>query len=132
MSNPEKATWVDQHIGNRIRERRMVVGMSQGDLGASSGVSYQQIQRYESGSNRVSVARLWEFCKALDVPPTYFFTGLESDITFEGEDEMLHRNILVISRMLQQIDDPLIRHSVIRIVRQVSELYQEIAVEARD
>jgi transcriptional regulator with XRE-family HTH domain len=64
---PRTATAVDAYIGARMRENRLAINMSQADLGEILGVTFQQIQKYESGRNRVSAARLFEICKALNV-----------------------------------------------------------------
>ena len=65
--SPRTPTTVDAYIGARMRERRRAINMSQADLGEILGVTFQQIQKYESGRNRVSAARLFEICKALNV-----------------------------------------------------------------
>jgi transcriptional regulator with XRE-family HTH domain len=69
---------VDIHVGKRIRQRRWLTGMTQQQLGEAVGIKFQQIQKYETGSNRVSASRLWDIAEALDVPVTYFFDGLDS------------------------------------------------------
>ena len=71
MTNP-----VDVHVGLRIRQRRWMARMSQQQLGELVGVKFQQVQIYETGTNRVSASRLWEIATALDVPVAYFFQGL--------------------------------------------------------
>ncbi|REC58860.1 XRE family transcriptional regulator [Rhodosalinus sediminis] len=68
-------TQIDTEVGRRIRERRVALSMSQTELGRRAGVKFQQIQKYESGANRVSASRLWAIAGALDVPVTYFFEG---------------------------------------------------------
>ena len=67
---------VDVHVGNRLRQRRTLLGMSQEKLAAAFGVSFQQIQKYERGANRISASRLHLLTQILDVPVTYFFEGL--------------------------------------------------------
>ena len=64
---PKNASTIDRYIGARMRERRLALSISQAQLGKELGVSFQQIQKYESGKNRVSAARLFEICKALNV-----------------------------------------------------------------
>jgi DNA-binding XRE family transcriptional regulator len=64
---PKSASTIDRYIGARMREQRLALSMSQHQLGKELGVSFQQIQKYESGKNRVSAARLFEICKALNV-----------------------------------------------------------------
>ena len=64
---PKNPSTIDRYIGARMRERRLALSISQAQLGKELGVSFQQIQKYESGKNRVSAARLFEICKALNV-----------------------------------------------------------------
>lgn len=68
---------VDVHVGKRIRHRRWMVGMTQQQLGEIVGIKFQQIQKYETGMNRVSASRLWDIAKALEVQISFFFEGLE-------------------------------------------------------
>lgn len=67
---------VDVHIGRRIRELRLISGMSQTDLGKSAGITFQQVQKYERGTNRVSGSMLYNFANTLEVQVSYFFDGL--------------------------------------------------------
>ncbi|SDI92889.1 helix-turn-helix domain-containing protein [Lutimaribacter saemankumensis] len=69
---------VDVHVGKRIRQRRWLVGMTQQQLAESVGIKFQQIQKYETGANRVSASRLWDIAEALDVDVSFFFEGLNS------------------------------------------------------
>ena len=68
---------VDDHVGRRVRERRREIGMSQAKLGDALGISRQQNQRYEAGTNRVAAGRLWEIAKILEVDVGYFFEGIQ-------------------------------------------------------
>jgi len=68
---------VDVHVGKRIRHRRWLVGMTQQQLAEKVGIKFQQIQKYETGMNRVSASRLWDIADAMDVPVSFFFEGLE-------------------------------------------------------
>ncbi|MBV7397109.1 helix-turn-helix domain-containing protein [Mameliella sediminis] len=70
---------VDVHVGKRIRHRRWLVGMTQQQLAERVGIKFQQIQKYETGANRVSASRLWDIADALDVPVSFFFEGIESE-----------------------------------------------------
>jgi transcriptional regulator with XRE-family HTH domain len=74
-----KAHAVDVHVGNRMRERRTLLGMSQGKLGTAVGLTFQQVQKYERGFNRMGSSRLFEFAKVLDVPVSYFFDEMPSN-----------------------------------------------------
>ena len=70
---------VDVHVGKRIRHRRWLVGMTQQQLAEQLGIKFQQIQKYETGANRVSASRLWDIADALDVSVSFFFEGLETE-----------------------------------------------------
>ncbi|SFP05793.1 helix-turn-helix domain-containing protein [Tranquillimonas alkanivorans] len=70
---------VDVHVGKRVRHRRWMVGMTQQQLAEAVGIKFQQIQKYETGMNRISASRLWDIAEALDVPVSFFFEGLEED-----------------------------------------------------
>lgn len=68
---------VDVHVGKRVRHRRWLIGMTQQQLAEKVGIKFQQIQKYETGANRVSASRLWDIADALDVPVSFFFEGIE-------------------------------------------------------
>ncbi|WP_187430880.1 hypothetical protein ROLI_009300 [Roseobacter fucihabitans] len=70
---------VDVHVGKRIRQRRWLVGMTQQKLAECVGIKFQQIQKYETGANRVSASRLWDIADALEVDVAFFFEGLKTD-----------------------------------------------------
>lgn len=76
---------VDVHVGKRVRHRRWLIGMTQQQLAEKVGIKFQQIQKYETGANRISASRLWDIADALDVPVSFFFEGLE-DETAASED----------------------------------------------
>ena len=75
---------VDVHVGKRIRHRRWMVGMTQQQLAEKVGIKFQQIQKYETGMNRVSASRLWDISEALSVPVSYFFEGMDRADGAEG------------------------------------------------
>ena len=76
---------VDVHVGKRIRQRRWLVGMPQQKLAECVGIKFQQIQKYETGANRVSASRLWDIADALDVDVAFFFDGLKESNDTERE-----------------------------------------------
>lgn len=78
MPNPKarRTTPVDHHVGARTREARLELDMSQTDLANACGITFQQIQKYENGANRVSASRLWQFAAVLGKPIGWFFEGL--------------------------------------------------------
>ena len=67
---------IDVHVGNRVRLRRMMIGLSQERLGERLGLTFQQIQKYEKGANRISASRLFRIAEVLDVPVAFFFDGI--------------------------------------------------------
>lgn len=71
---------VDTYVGQRMRQRRWELGMTQTELAEKVGVRFQQIQKYEMGTNRVSASRLWDIAEALEVPAAYFFHGLNGAV----------------------------------------------------
>lgn len=73
---------IDKHVGNRVRMRRMLVGLSQERLGERLGLTFQQIQKYEKGANRIGAGRLFQISRILGVPIAFFYEGLP-----EAEDE---------------------------------------------
>ncbi|MGB0496832.1 MAG: helix-turn-helix domain-containing protein [Rubricella sp.] len=86
---------VDAHVGKRIRHRRWMLGITQQQLADSVGIRFQQIQKYETGMNRVSASRLWDISKALDVPIAFFYEGLGAQDMEEATQEKAVGDILV-------------------------------------
>ena len=119
---------VDVHVGNRLRQRRTLLGMSQERLAEAFGVSFQQIQKYERGANRISASRLHLLTRILDVPVTYFFEGLPASsepyepIVAEDEEpeRMTTRETLELVRAYYRIGDPAIRQRLIDLTRALS------------
>jgi len=81
------ANTVDLHVGMRLRQRRRLLGYTQQRLADEVSIRFQQIQKYESGANRISASRLWSLSKALDVPVSFFFDGLTGDELVDGDEE---------------------------------------------
>jgi len=78
---------VDRHVGRRVYERRLSLGYSQSDLGRGLGLTFQQVQKYEKGVNRISSSKLWDISRFLDVPIGWFFEGLDADQSGDGSDD---------------------------------------------
>jgi len=70
---------VDLHVGRLLRQRRRVMNLTQHQVALAVGVKFQQIQKYECAANRLSAARLWRIAEVLEVTPSYFFEGLQTD-----------------------------------------------------
>ena len=131
---------VDVHVGARMRQRRTLLGMSQEKLGTAVGLTFQQIQKYERGSNRIGSSRLFEFAKVLDVPVSYFFDEMpanalagrpmsgrgrkgfgEAGTPFEQEkDPLIKRETLELVRAYYRIQDVAVRRRLCDLIRQIA------------
>ena len=113
---------VDRHVGQRLRLRRLVCDLSQGALAKSCRITFQQVQKYEKGANRISASRLQEFGKALGVPVSFFFEGLPADGSVPNNQALLEGAFLAtregveIARAWPHLADEA-RNSVLNIVR---------------
>ena len=85
---------VDLHVGKRIRQRRWLVGMTQQQLAEQVGIKFQQIQKYETGANRVSASRLWNISEAMEVPVNFFFEGIENEVAVAGSSESVPADLM--------------------------------------
>ena len=83
------ANLVDLHVGRRIRGRRWLLGLTQADLAEIAGVRFQQIQKYETGKDRVSASRLWQIAEGLETNVTFFFEGLGMENTPPAPPDIL-------------------------------------------
>jgi transcriptional regulator with XRE-family HTH domain len=110
---------IDQHIGQRVRERRIVLGLSQTNLADGLGITFQQLQKYEKGHNRIAAGRLYGCAQLLDVPPDFFFEGLEGSDS-GTPDETRSDEALKLARAYYRIDDPAKRQRVRRLVQAVA------------
>jgi len=88
MTQNKTTHHIDTEVGKRIRYRRWKLGMTQTELGHRIGVKFTQIQKYETGANRISASRLWETSKALSVPISFFFSGAETEMEQSGNVDL--------------------------------------------
>lgn len=111
-----RGTDVDCFVGSRIRERRVMLGLSQQQMAHMIGVTYQQAHKYERGINRISAGRLYEIARVLRVPVSYFFEGLEGD---GGEDALSTRQrmCLELARNFTQIPNERHREALSQLAR---------------
>jgi transcriptional regulator with XRE-family HTH domain len=86
---------VDVHVGKRVRHRRWMVGMTQQQLGDIVGIKFQQIQKYETGMNRISASRLWDIAQALGVSISFFFEGFDEEERTAGNHGVENRGDLL-------------------------------------
>jgi transcriptional regulator with XRE-family HTH domain len=92
---------VDVHVGKRIRHRRWMNGTTQQQLAEAVGIKFQQIQKYETGMNRVSASRLWDIANVLNVQISFFFEGLEEQSKVEGNGSDMPSDILTDKEALE-------------------------------
>lgn len=124
---------VDIHVGSRVRLRRTLLGLSQEKLGEAVGLTFQQIQKYERGANRIGASRLFEFSRILDVPVSFFFDDMSERVSgVDGSsqvgmadqpqaslepDPLTRRETLELVRAYYRISDPLIRKRVFELTK---------------
>ena len=112
MVGKSSITAIDEHIGQRIQLRRVMMGLSQKDVAQACGVSFQQIQKYESAGNRISASRLFELSTALDTPVSFFFMGLPGNLP---EENRSGRRPLRVSD--GGADDPLSKNETLQLIK---------------
>ena len=111
-----RGTDVDRFVGTRIRERRVMLGLSQQQMAQLIGVTYQQAHKYERGINRISAGRLYEIARVLSVPVSYFYDGLNGTL---GEDDLSlrQRMCLELARNFTQISNDRHREALSQLAR---------------
>ncbi len=130
-SNP-----VDVYVGTRLKIRRLELGYSQNKIGEMTGITFQQVQKYEKGLNRIGSSRLYEFAKILKVPVSYFFeqyeltfgnNGILSDnkASFDDNKDISEKEILTLIKNFTAIKDPSIRKSIITLTKTLSKKEEE-------
>lgn len=107
-------TFIDEHIGRRIQLRRNMLGLSQKDLADACGVTFQQIQKYETAGNRVAASRLFEIGMAMDTPVSFFFMGLPGNLPDETKTTRSQPVMRVCS---QAADDPMGKNETLELIR---------------
>ncbi|WP_421706989.1 helix-turn-helix domain-containing protein [Algihabitans sp.] len=110
----------DVHIGRRLREKRVALGMSQSALADKLGITFQQVQKYESGANRMGGSRLWDVANVLGVAVGYFFDGLSSSggkAQTQKDDLPLSRQTLELARAINAIPEGDVRDQVVKLVK---------------
>ncbi len=126
---------IDVHVGNRVRLRRTLKGLSQEKLGEAIGLTFQQVQKYERGANRIGASRLYDLARVLDVPVSFFFDDIPDEVATRspaaqargvGEaeeplayetDPMNRRETLELVRAYYGISDPSVRRKVFELAK---------------
>ena len=107
---------IDLHVGQRVRLRRTLLGMSQEQLGAELNITFQQVQKYERGANRVSASRLWDISQILDVSIGYFFDDM-TELTMQHSPLRVAQGGRVADFGDDKVKDPMARRETLELVR---------------
>lgn len=133
---------INKHVGGRVKLRRNLLGLSQQELGTALGLTFQQIQKYEKGMNRVSAGTLFTLSKVLAVPVSYFFEDIPTVIAPQyldsprrrralqvmgrGDSMLTGRKILNLARAFSRIRDDRLQDSILQLVRATAERYEAV------
>lgn len=107
---------IDLHVGQRVRLRRTLLGMSQEQLGAELNITFQQVQKYERGTNRISASRLWDIGQILDAPVSYFF-GDMTELTMQHSPRRMSQGGMQFDSGDDHVKDPMARRETLELVR---------------
>ena len=127
---------VDVHVGSRVRQRRTLLGYSQGELGDALGLTFQQVQKYERGANRIGASRLYQISRVLEVPVSFFYDEMPEAITSAApgsmppglaetpdhfdHDPLAKRETLELVRAYYKITDARVRRRLFELVKAVA------------
>lgn len=127
---------IDAHVGTRVRMRRTLLGLSQEKLGEALGLTFQQVQKYERGANRISASRLFQIGRVLDVPVSFFYDEMPDEVAreaphpvlpgrSEGQDRFEHdplvkRETLELVRAYYRIADPRVRRRAFDLIKAIA------------
>jgi transcriptional regulator with XRE-family HTH domain len=120
---------IDKHVGSRVRMRRMTIGLSQEKVAHALGLTFQQVQKYEKGTNRISSSRLHQLARILEVPIPFFFDGApQQSARSQGKGEspnyvndfLATDDGLTLTKAFMQIEDAKLRRSIVHLVEQLA------------
>ncbi len=123
---------IDKHVGARVRMQRLILGWSQRDLGEAVGVTFQQVQKYEKGANKIGASRLQQIASALEVAPAYFFEGAPSDNISQANRTkeiidisafIYNQEGLTLARAFEKIPDLLLRRKILDMIKEIAKKY---------
>jgi len=129
MARKKSPNSIDKHVGSRVRMRRMMLDMSQSGLGDALGITFQQVQKYEKGTNRISASRLQQACHTLQVPIAFFFEGAPAGDALPGRlpspdpltDLMATRDGLALVKAFMRISNVQLRRRIVSLVEEIEE-----------
>ena len=119
---------IDKHVGSRVRMRRMMLGMSQSTLAAGLDLTFQQVQKYEKGTNRISASRLQHISQILQLPVTFFFEGTPGQSKEKDDapslayvtDFLATRNGLALTKAFMKIKDAKLRRNIVNLIEEIA------------
>ena len=119
---------IDKHVGSRVRMRRMMLGMSQSTLADGLDLTFQQVQKYEKGTNRISASRLQQISNILQVPVSFFFEGTPGQSKAKDDapslayvtDFLATRNGLALTKAFMKIKDAKLRRNIVHLVEELA------------
>ena len=119
---------IDKHVGSRVRMRRMMLGMSQSTLADGLDLTFQQVQKYEKGTNRISASRLQHISQILQLPVTFFFEGLPGQSKAKDDvpssayvtDFLATRNGLALTKAFMKIKDAKLRRNIVNLIEEIA------------
>ncbi len=125
---------IDKHVGSRVRMRRMMLGMSQEKLGDALGLTFQQVQKYEKGTNRIGASRLQQISSILQVPVAFFFEGAPGDVSQQDDfaeapspayvtDFLATSDGLALTKAFMRIGSPKLRRRIVDLVEEIAETH---------
>ncbi len=134
-----KPSPVDVHVGARVRMRRTLLGMTQTSLGEAIGLTFQQVQKYERGTNRIGSSRLYDVARVLDVPVEFFFEDMPAEVAASSPgrrprkaqkppsyeiDPMAKRETLELVRAYYKISNPQVRKRLFEMVKAIGATFE--------
>ena len=132
----KKATQIDAHVGRQIRLRRLLVGMTQDRLAELLGLTFQQVQKYEKGINRIGAGRLFELAEILGVPVTFFYDGIAAKAPDSTQDAgarlgefLLSEEGMRLSQAFMRIKPAGVRRRIVQLVGLLGEGAEEAGLE---
>lgn len=136
---------VDVHVGKRLRMRRKMLGMSQEELGRTADITFQQIQKYERGTNRVGSSRLYDFAQVLNVPVGYFFEGFSAEnmesavdaeeapeLSLEVQRSLESKETMSLVQAYYRIPDAAVRAKVLSLIKSLKNVSSTGEIEFED
>ena len=119
---------IDKHVGSRVRMRRMMLGMSQSTLADGLDLTFQQVQKYEKGTNRISASRLQHISQILQLPVTFFFEGTPGQSKEKDDapslayvtDFLATRNGLALTKAFMKIKDAKLRRNIVNLIEEIA------------